>query len=214
MTGLRVGFCVSGVGLLFRTAVQRRAELGIDPVLLVARPNAAQDLEQFCALHGVPMVRLAKMPREEFNETLSRVCIDAHADLFSLSFDRIIPPDLVRCYRQRMINVHPSLLPAFPGTSGTADTLARGARFGGATIHEVVDEVDAGPIVAQCVLATIPGESLDAFRLRLFVYLEPMYLQVLKWYAEGRVGHDEAGRVVVRDARYGELPVAPSLESF
>jgi phosphoribosylglycinamide formyltransferase-1 len=214
MTALRVGFCVSGVGLLFRAAVQRRAEIGIEPVLLIARPNAAPDLEEFCASHGVRMVRLPKMPRDEFNRTFSDLCIGAAADLFSVTFDRIVPPDVVRHYQQRMINIHPSLLPAFPGTSGTYDTLAAGVRFGGATIHEIVDAVDAGPIVAQCVLATIPGESLDAFRLRLFPLLEPMFLQVMKWYSEGRVGHDEAGRVIVRDGRYGELPVAPALESF
>ena len=214
MSAFRVGFCVSGVGLLFREAVRRRNELGIEPVLLIARPNAADDLDEFCAKENVPMVRMPKMPREEFDREFSSLCIGANADLFSVTFDRIVPPDVVRHYERRMINIHPSLLPAFSGTSGTYDTLMSGARFGGATIHEIVDVVDAGPIVAQCVLATIPGETLDAFRLRLFEFLEPMYLQVLKWYAEGRVGHDSAGRVVVQGARYGELPIAPSLEAF
>jgi phosphoribosylglycinamide formyltransferase-1 len=214
MTPMRVGFCVSGVGLLFRAAVQRREELGIEPRLLIARPNSAPDLEEFCTAHDVPMVRLPKLPREEFNRTFSDLCIGADADLFSVTFDRIVPPNVVQHYAHRMINIHPSLLPAFAGTNGTHDTLEAGARFGGATIHEIVDTVDAGPIVAQCVLATVPGEALDAFRLRLFELLEPMYLQVMKWYAEGRVGHDEAGRVVVRGATYGVLPIAPALESF
>lgn len=211
---MRVGFCVSGTGLLFRASVARRKELGIEPVFLVARPNAAADLEEVCAAAGVPIVRLARMPREEFDRTLTKICIDGNADLVSLTFDRIVPPELVRHYAQRMINIHPSLLPAFAGMGGVADTLNAGARFGGATIHEVVDAVDAGPIVAQCVAATIPGESPEAFGKRMFRLLEPMYLQVLKWYADGRVGHDDAGRVVVRDARYGELPIAPALEDF
>ncbi|HVR38717.1 MAG TPA: formyltransferase family protein [Thermoanaerobaculia bacterium] len=211
---MRVVFCVSGNGLLFRAAVARRAELAIEPALLVARPNAAADLEDFCAAHGVPIHRFARIPREAFDRTISEVCIGANADLVSLTFDRIIPPAVVAHYARRIINVHPSLLPSFAGTNGAADTLKNGARFGGATIHEVVDEVDAGPIIAQCAVATIPGESAEAFGKRMFRLLEPMYLQVLKWYAEGRVGHDDAGRVVIRGARYGELPIAPSLEAF
>ncbi|HEX9985179.1 MAG TPA: formyltransferase family protein [Thermoanaerobaculia bacterium] len=205
----RVGFCVSGNGLLFRAAVTRATELGIVPSLLIARPKAAADLEAFCETHGVPMTRLPILTREAFDAQLTDLCLGSPLDLLALTFDRIIPPAVVAHYARRMINVHPSLLPAFPGTNGLVDTLASGARFGGATIHEVVDAVDAGPIVAQAVVPTIPGESPEEFGRRMYALLEPMFLQVLRWYAERRVEHDSDGRVVVRGARYGVLPVSP-----
>jgi len=97
---------------------------------------------------------------------------------------------------------------------GMERTLASGARFGGATIHDVVDEVDAGAIIAQAVVATIPGETLADYGRRVYRLLEPMFLQVMAWYAEGRVERDGGGRIVVRNARYGSLPVSPALERF
>lgn len=211
---MRLGFCVSGNGLLFRAVVARREQLGITPALLVARPAAAADLEEFCATHDVPMVRLPKLSREDLAERLTSVCCDAALDLLALTFDRILPPALVRHYARRIINVHPSLLPAFRGMDGMGDALAAGVRVAGATIHEVVDEVDAGPIVAQAVVPVAPGEPREAVGRRMYALLEPMFLQVVRWYAEGRIDHDQEGRVVVRGARYGSLPIVPALEVF
>ena len=195
---MRVAFCVSGHGSLFRAAVSRAAEVGIEPVLLVMETKAAPDLDRL----GVPAVRVEKIAQ------LGPALDDAQPDLVVLTFDRIVPGDVVA--RHRMVNVHPALLPSFAGMRGMERTLESGAAFGGATMHEVIEEVDAGPIVAQCVVGTIPGEPLEDYGRRVYALLEPMYLQVLRWYAEGRVGRD--GKV--RDARYGALPINPAPERF
>jgi phosphoribosylglycinamide formyltransferase-1 len=136
----------------------------------------------------------------------------AAPELVVLTFDRIVPPSVLDAYPGRILNVHPALLPAFPGMRALERTVESGARVGGATIHEVVEAVDAGPIVAQAVLATDPSESVEAFGARMYALLEPMFLQVLHWYAQGRVGHDDSGRVIVRGATYGTLPISPALE--
>jgi folate-dependent phosphoribosylglycinamide formyltransferase PurN len=211
---MRVGYCVSGGGLLFMASVLRRAELGIDPVLLIARPSANPDLEAFCAEHSVPMVRIPKMPREEFDARMLELCTGASPDLLSLTFDRILRPELVQRFRRRIINMHPSLLPAFIGIDPVRDALMQGARYSGSTIHEVVEELDAGPIIAQAVVPIVPGESREAWGRRMYRLTEPMYLQVVAWYAEGRVEHDEAGRIVIRGASYDSLPISPALERF
>lgn len=204
---MKVAFCVSGRGSLFRAAVLRG---DVEPALLVTETKSSADLDAFAREHGITHARLDPTPRDAFDLDLTRVLIDARVDLIALTFDRILPADLVRHYERRIINVHPALLPSFAGMRGMERTLESGARFGGATIHEVIDAVDAGPIVAQCVLATIPGESMEDYGKRMYALLEPMFLDVLRWYAEGRVGHDDAGRVVVRGATYGTLPVSPA----
>src|SRR3712207_57489 len=101
-----VGFCVSGQGRLFRSAVMQKEELGIRPALVVADHSASTELEAFCGGRNVPFVRLEKLRRAEFNTEITRICMDAKLDLLCLTFDRIIPPELVRHYRGRIINVH------------------------------------------------------------------------------------------------------------
>ena len=210
---MKAGFCVSGNGSLFRAAVANRDALSIDPRLVVTETKAASDLEEFCAKNGLRCVRINPADRPAFDRELTRVLIEADLDLIALTFDRVLPAEVVRHYAGRMINVHPALLPAFIGLRGMERTLASGARFGGATVHDVVEEVDAGAIIAQAVVATIPGETLADYGRRVYRLLEPMFLQVVAWYAEERIERD-GGRIVVRDARYGTLPVSPALERF
>ena len=210
---MNVGFCVSGNGSLFRNAVVHRDELLIKPTLLVSETKAASDLEAFSSQNGLRSVRLDPSDRPAFDRELTSTLIDAELDLIALTFDRVLPVEVVRHYAGRIINVHPALLPAFPGMHGMRRTLASGARFGGATIHEVVEEVDAGPIIAQSAVATIPEESLTDYGRRVYELLAPMFLQVIAWYAEGRV--ERSGeRIVIREARYGTLPTSPALERF
>jgi phosphoribosylglycinamide formyltransferase-1 len=211
---VKAGFCVSGQGSLFRAAVANRQALSIDSALLAIETKAAADLDAFASRNGVHCVRLDPADRPAFDRDMTALLIDAALDLLVLTFDRVLPPSLVQHYAGRIINVHPALLPAFAGMHGMRRTLASGARFGGATIHEVVDEVDAGPIVVQAVVATVPGEAATEYGRRVYELLEPMYLQAIGWYAEGRVEHDAEGRVVIRGARYGALPVSPALERF
>ena len=192
----------------------RREELLIQPRLVIAEKKAAPDLEAFSLSNGLRCVRLDPADRPTFDRDLTQLLVDEELDLVALTFDRVLPPEAVRHYAGRMINVHPALLPAFQGMRGMERTLSSGARFGGATVHDVVDEVDAGAIIAQAVVATVPEETVADYGRRVYALLEPMFLQVIRWYAEGRVGRDGDGRVVIRDAHYGTLPVSPALERF
>jgi phosphoribosylglycinamide formyltransferase 1 len=207
---LRVTFCVSGRGALFRAAVERRDQLGIEAVLLVMDVTADENLQSFAHSRGVPWVRL---DARSLIQDLRGVLDEENPDLVVLTFDRIIPDDLVERFRGRMINVHPALLPAFPGSHPVERLLRSGVRYGGATIHEVTEIVDSGAVVAQAVVATIPGEPAERYGERLYAVLEPMYLAVLRWYAEGRVQRDEIGHLRVEGAAYGGLPISPWLEA-
>lgn len=211
---LRTGFCVSGHGSLFRAAVRRREDARIRPELLILETKAAADLDELAAVNGIAVVRLDPRDRAAFDAELTACLIAAELDLVALTFDRILPPAAVAALSPRLINVHPALLPAFAGMRGIERTVASGVRVGGATIHEVVEAVDAGPIIAQAAVEVMSGDTPATYGARMYARLEPMFLQVLRWYADGRVEHDDGGRVVIRDARYDSLPIVPALEHF
>jgi phosphoribosylglycinamide formyltransferase-1 len=210
---LRVGFCVSGAGSLFRAAVYHAQTLGIEPALLVLDHKASSDLEAFGAAHRIPSLRLSYENRQEADRELTRRLIEADLGLICLTFDKLLPPDLVDHYSGRIINVHMGLLPAFKGFRAIRQALRGGVCFFGATIHEVDKEMDNGPIIAQCIQGVREDESEESAGKRLYNYLRLMYLQVIRWYAQGRVYKDSSGLVRVKDARYGEFPISPSVEA-
>lgn len=209
---LKLGFCISGQGRLFRAAAQQASALGIQPSLVVVEGKAAADLDAYCHERGIRFHRLANKSRSALDEELFKVCTEAHLDLLVLTFDKILPPPLVQHYSGRIINIHPALLPASKGMRAMEQTVNSGARFGGATIHEVDEEIDHGPIIAQCALSLHRTETAESLGQLLFPLMRQMYLQVISWYAERRVNKDSKGRVWVRDAVYGELPFSPKIE--
>ena len=208
---MRVGFCVSGGGRLARAAIARRAAVGIEPALVVAERSASAELDGFCGAEDVPLVRLDPVDRTSFDAALTDTLVGAELDLVLLTFDRLLPAPLVASYRHAIVNVHPSLLPSYPGMRGLEQALAAGAPYRGATIHEVDEAVDHGPVLAQCVLGLRRGETASSAGRRLFGPMRLMTLQVLAWYAQGRVERDGQG-LHVRDAVYGELPFSPAIE--
>ena len=208
----KVGFCVSGKGRLAMSAIRNAQRIGIKPCILIAEHTADQLLESFCCENEVNFVRIPKLPRVDFDQKLYESCTKQVLDLVCLTFDKIVAPRLVEYYKGRIINVHPALLPAFIGTKALERAESTGVRFAGATIHEVVEEVDAGAIVAQCLVSLGYMEKYNSFGFKIYKHLEPMFLQTLNWYATGRVFKDEKGRIWVRNAVYGGIPISPEIE--
>lgn len=210
---LRVGFCVSGAGSLFRAAAVHALALRIKPALLILDHNASSDLEGFCAARDIPWTRMSYQNREAADSELTELLIAADLGLICLTFDKLLPSALVNHYMGRIINVHMGLLPAFKGFRAIRQALQANVRFLGATIHEVDTEMDNGPIIAQCIQGIRENESEESCGKRLYNSLRLMYLQVIAWYAQGRVYKDSTGAVRVKDARYGEFPISPSIEA-
>ena len=106
--------------------------------------------------------------REAFDAQLAQV-IDRYApDLLVLAgFMRILTPGFVSRYEGRMVNIHPSLLPAFPGLHTHQRAIDAGCRFAGATVHQVTTELDAGPIVEQAAVPILPGDTAHTLALRV-----------------------------------------------
>ena len=130
----------------------------------------------------------AHASREDFDAALAEA-IEAHApDVVALAgFMRILGPAFVRRYEGRLLNIHPSLLPAFPGLHTHRRTLAAGCKVAGATVHLVTSELDHGPIVMQSVVPVHPGDDEQALAARVLATEHVIYPLALRWFVEDRL---------------------------
>lgn len=157
----------------------------------------------YAAGRGIPT---AVVPSKSFAsrdafDTALREEIDRHApDLVVLAgFMRILTPAFVQHYEGRMLNIHPSLLPSFPGLSTHRQALAAGVRIHGCTVHFVTAELDHGPIVAQASVAVLPGDTEGSLAERVLREEHCIYPQAVRWFIDGRL-KIEQGVVHVQDA--------------
>ena len=115
-------------------------------------------------------------PRAAFDQALMQA-IDAHQPAWVLlaGFMRILTPIFVTHYAGRLINIHPSLLPAFPGLNTHQRALDAGCQFAGATVHQVTADLDHGPILAQAVVPVLPGDSAETLGARVLTQEHLIY---------------------------------------
>jgi phosphoribosylglycinamide formyltransferase-1 len=108
---------------------------------------------------------------------------------------RILSPAYVRAFAGRALNIHPSLLPSFPGLHAQRQALDHGARVSGATVHFVDEGMDTGPIVLQAAVPIEPGDTEDTLAARILVQEHRLYPEAIRLFAEGRLRID--GRRVI-----------------
>ncbi len=149
--------------------------------------------------HGIPTAVVNHRDyanRQEFEEAVLSVLGDFPVDLICLAgFMRLLTPGFLRRFPHRVINIHPALLPSFPGTHGQRDAYNYGVRFSGCTIHFVDDGVDTGPIIMQAVVPVLPDDDEEKLKARILAQEHKIYPQVIQFFAEGRV--TVAGKKVV-----------------
>jgi len=155
------------------------------------------------------------LPPEEIRDRLARLVL-AEQEIVELlnplapeliclaGFMRLISPYFIGHYnredRYGIMNIHPALLPAFPGTDGYGDTFGYGCRFGGITVHFVDEGEDTGPIIAQATYPIWPGDTLDVIRKRGLELEYALYSQCIQWMAQEdlQVDYGKDGRPQVR----------------
>ena len=177
-------------------AIVRAAKSEQWPCRIAAVISNRADAEglAFAAGHGIPtaVVPSKGFPsRDEFDAAL-RAEIDKFApDLVVLAgFMRILTPAFVEHYAGRMLNIHPSLLPSFPGLATHSQALAAGVKFHGVTVHFVTAELDHGPIVEQAVVPVLPDDTEHALAERVLVEEHVIYPRAVRWFIEGRLAID------------------------
>lgn len=153
------------------------------------RPDAAG--LGFAATHGIAtsVVENKAFPqREQFDAALSEE-IDRHApDLVVLAgFMRILTPGFVAHYANRLLNIHPSLLPSFPGLATHRQALDAGVKIHGATVHFVTAQLDHGPIVAQAAVPVLADDTEETLARRVLGQEHRIYPQAVRWFVENRL---------------------------
>jgi phosphoribosylglycinamide formyltransferase-1 len=193
----RLAILLSGRGSNFDALFEacQRGALPATVALVVSDVAEAPGLAR-AEMRGLPAAAL--VPRElggktAFEEELHRRLVEARADLVCLAgFMRILSPAFVARWPLRILNVHPSLLPSFPGLSAQEQAVRYGVRVSGATVHFVDAGTDTGPIVGQTALPLRENESADAYAARLLAVEHSLYAasvgRVLEggWSVEGR----------------------------
>lgn len=146
--------------------------------------------------------------RADFDAALAEA-IEIHApDLIAMAgFMRVLGDAFVRRFEGRLINIHPSLLPAFPGLHTHAQALAAGVKIHGCSVHFVTPLLDHGPIVIQAAVPVHAGDSEETLAARVLVQEHVIYPQALRWFLEGRLSLTAGGQVRID----GEIPSAARL---
>ena len=152
--------------------------------------------------------------REAFDAKLAEV-VDEYAPDYVLlaGFMRILGEAFVTRYSGRLVNIHPSLLPAFPGVHTHAQALAEGVKVHGCTVHLVTPRLDHGPIIIQAAVPVQADDTEDSLAARVLQQEHRIYPQAVRWLCEDRVEVDARGCVRVREASPGaDSLVAPAVE--
>jgi phosphoribosylglycinamide formyltransferase-1 len=166
---------------------------------------------QFAAQAGIPaqVVDEREFPsREAFEGALANAIDRYSPDLVALAgFMRVLGGDFVRRYSGRMLNIHPSLLPAFPGLHTHRRALQEGVKIHGCTVHFVTPQVDHGPIIAQAAVPVRAGDTEATLAARVLEQEHHVYPQAIRWFVEGRlVVENGLVRVNGAEARQFVLP--------
>jgi phosphoribosylglycinamide formyltransferase-1 len=159
------------------------------PVLVASNDPTAGGLAKAAAL-GIPTAAVDHRPfgrdRAGFEAALLQPILAAKPDILCLAgFMRILTPDFIRQFEGRMLNIHPSLLPKYPGLHTHQRALEAGDAEAGCTVHAVTAELDAGPILGQARVPVLPSDTADSLAARVLVQEHQLYPAVLRRFAIG-----------------------------
>lgn len=159
------------------------------PVLVASNDPQAGGLARAAGM-GISTAAVDHRPfgkdRAGFEAALLEPILQARPDILCLAgFMRILTPDFVRRFQGRMLNIHPSLLPKYPGLDTHARALAAGDAEAGCSVHEVTAELDMGPVLGQARVPVLPGDDAASLAARVLVQEHRLYPAVLRRFAAG-----------------------------
>jgi phosphoribosylglycinamide formyltransferase-1 len=189
MKRLKVGVLISGRGSNLQALIDAAADPAYPAEIAIVISNRADAAGLArAAAAGIPHRVIAESDRAAFAAAAGRVLREAKIGLVALAgFMRLLDTVFVEAWRDRMINIHPSLLPAFRGLHPQRQALAAGVKFSGCTVHFVRAEVDTGPVIAQAVVPVEDGDDEDRLAARILAAERRLYPLAVRLFAEGRL---------------------------
>jgi phosphoribosylglycinamide formyltransferase-1 len=204
MAKLKVGVLISGRGSNMAALIEAARASDYPAEIACVISNVA-------TAPGLVTARRARVPtavishqeypdRESFDRVVSAELEKCGVELVALAgFMRIQSPWFPERWKERILNIHPSLLPAFRGLHVQQQAIDAGVRISGCTVHFVTADLDGGPIIAQAAVPVLPGDTAETLGQRILRQEHRLYPQVLRWFAEDRISLNER-QVSVKDA--------------
>ncbi|RJE82917.1 phosphoribosylglycinamide formyltransferase [Paracoccus onubensis] len=186
----RVAILISGSGSnMVRLVESMTGNHPARPVLVASNDPSATGLQKAAGLGiATAAVDHRRFPHDRagFEAELLKPLLDARPDILCLAgFMRVLTPEFVAKFTGRMLNIHPSLLPQYPGLDTHARAIAAGDSEAGATVHEVTPELDSGPILGQVRVPILPGDTEQTLAAKVLEQEHRLYPAVLRRFAEG-----------------------------
>ncbi len=217
---IRLGVLASGGGTNLQAILAACSVHRIDAEVAVVISNVpgAGALER-ARRAGVPAKAIpskASASREAYDVEIVAALRESRVDLVCLAgYMRIVTPAFLRAFGPtpashgcpRIVNIHPGLLPSFPGLHAQRQCVEYGARFAGCTVHFVDEGTDTGPVIVQAIVPVLPGDTEEALSKRILEQEHRIYPQAIEWFAQGRLSV-EGRRVTVAGAM--EPALAPA----
>jgi phosphoribosylglycinamide formyltransferase 1 len=215
---VRLGVLASGRGSNLRAIIEAsRAEMiQADVAVVISDRHQSQALEQ-ASRHNISTIHLDPKKyetREEYDTAVVRQLQDHHVDLVILAgYMRLITARLIGTYKNRIINIHPSLLPSFPGLHAQRQALEWGARISGCTVHLVDETMDQGPIIIQAAVPVMDGDTEGTLEARILEEEHRILPQAIQFFVENRL-EILGRRVSIQTAKdnVGSKIISPMLE--
>lgn len=194
-TPLSIGVLISGSGTNLQAIIDRCSDGTIPGRVSCVISNRER-------AYGLERARRAGIPayfvdhrhvssREEYDAELVRILRDHGVGLVALAgFMRIVTPTLLDPFPNRVMNIHPALLPAFPGLDAQRQALEYGVRVSGCTVHFVDQGCDTGPIILQAVVPVLPGDTVETLSARIHTQEHRIYPEAIRLFAQGRLSVD------------------------
>lgn len=217
---LPIGVLASGSGSNLQSIIDHIEQGRLDAVIRVVISNNPDAYALTRAKkHGIPFVAIRHQEypdREAFDGQMAEILLSYGIELVVMAgFMRVLSPKFLKAFPQRVINIHPALLPSFPGLHGQQQAFNYGVKFSGCTVHFADDGVDSGPIIIQAVVPVLETDTEDSLAARILREEHRIYPQAIQFYAEGRIAIRNR-QVKIKGLQEFDVPAIhnPPLEGF
>jgi phosphoribosylglycinamide formyltransferase-1 len=199
---VRLGILISGRGSNFEAIANTiaRGKLDAEIAIVISNRANAPGLE-IARARGIPLrvIASAGMERDAYDKLLIEELRTHEVDLVCLAgFMRLLSTNVIRAFPNRVLNIHPSLLPAFTGLDAQRQALEYGVRITGCTVHFVDEFLDSGPIIIQSAVPVLEADTVESLSARILAQEHLIYPKAIGYIADGRVTV-EGRRVLIRE---------------
>jgi phosphoribosylglycinamide formyltransferase-1 len=188
---VRLGILISGRGSNFEAIANSIARKKLDAEIAIVISNRANAPGlDIARKRGIPLrvIASAGVERDAYDKLLIEELQTHQADLVCLAgFMRLLSASVIRAFPNRVLNIHPSLLPAFTGLDAQRQALEYGVRITGCTVHFVDEFLDSGPIIIQSAVPVLDGDSVESLSARILVQEHLIYSKAIGYIADGRI---------------------------